>query len=100
MSDKIFADVKGAIDVHCHAGMPSCDTRPFTDVYIAQLAAASEMGGLVLKSHYENTVARAFYVNQTVPDIKVFGGIALNIYVGGLNPVAVEATLAAGGKEV
>ena len=100
MSEKIFADVKGVIDVHCHAGMPSCDTRPFTDVHIAQLAAAAGMGGLVLKSHYENTVARAFYVNQIVPDINIFGGIALNTYVGGLNPVAVEATLAAGGKEV
>ena len=63
-------------------------------------AAAAGMGALVFKSHYENTVARAYYVNQMVPEIKLFGGIALNRYVGGLNPSAVEAVLTAGGKEV
>lgn len=100
MSDVKFATVKGACDVHCHAGVPSCDTRPFTDILVAQQAAAAGMEALVFKSHYENTVARAFYVNQVVPEIKLFGGIALNRYVGGLNPAAVEATLVAGGKEV
>jgi hypothetical protein len=63
-------------------------------------AAAAGMEALVFKSHCESTVARAFYVNQVVPNIKLFGGIALNSYVGGLNPSAVEATLVAGGKEV
>lgn len=100
MPEVRFASVKGACDLHCHAGVPSCDTRPFTDTFIAQQAAAAGMEALVLKSHYENTVARAFYVNQFVPEIKIFGGIALNRYVGGLNPAAVEATLVAGGKEV
>ena len=100
MSDFKFATVKDACDVHCHAGVPSCDTRPFTDIFVAQQAAAAGMEALVFKSHYENTVARAFYVNQVVPEIKLFGGIALNRYVGGLNPAAVEATLVAGGKEV
>lgn len=100
MQEAKFATVKGACDVHCHAGKPSCDERPFTDIFIAQQAAAAGMEALVFKSHYENTVARAFYVNQVVPDIKLFGGIALNSYVGGLNPSAVEATLVAGGKEV
>jgi len=95
-----FASVKGTYDIHCHAGIPSCDARPFTDIFIAQQAAAAGMEALVLKSHYENTVARAYYVNQMVPDIKLYGGIALNRYVGGLNPPAVEATLVAGGKVV
>lgn len=100
MQEVKFATVKGACDVHCHAGKPSCDERPFTDIFIAQQAAAAGMEALVLKSHYESTVARAFYANQAVPDIKLFGGIALNSYVGGLNPSAVEAALVAGGKEV
>jgi hypothetical protein len=100
MSEAKFATVKGACDVHTHAGRPSCDERPFTDIFVAQQAAAAGMEALVFKSHYENTVARAYYVNQIVPNIKLFGGIALNRYVGGLNPSAVDATLAAGGKEV
>lgn len=100
MQEAKFATVKGACDVHCHSGKPSCDERPFSDIFVAQQAAAAGMEALVFKSHYESTVARAFYVNQVVPDIKLFGGIALNSYVGGLNPSAVEATLVAGGKEV
>lgn len=100
MAEAKFATVKGACDVHTHAGQPSCDERPFNDLFVAQQAAAAGMEALVFKSHYENTVARAFYVNQMVPNIKIFGGIALNRFVGGLNPAAVDATLAAGGKEV
>jgi hypothetical protein len=100
MPEAKFATVKGACDVHTHAGQPSCDERPFNDIFIAQQAAAAGMEAMVFKSHYENTVARAFYVNQVVPNIKLFGGIALNRFVGGPNPAAVDATLAAGGKEV
>ena len=100
MLEAKFATVKGAIDVHTHAGQPSCDERPFTDIFVAQQAAAAGMEALIFKSHYESTVARAFYVNQLVPNIRLFGGIALNRYIGGLNPAAVDAALAAGGKEV
>jgi hypothetical protein len=100
MAEAKFATVQGACDLHCHAGKPSCDERPFMDAFIARQAAAAGMEALVFKSHYENTVARAYYVNQIVPEIRLFGGIALNRYVGGLNPSAVEATLTAGGKEV
>ena len=32
----------------------------------------------------------AYLVRQVVPDIEVFGGIALNLTVGGINPAAVE----------
>lgn len=95
-----FIKVAGACDLHCHAGNPCCVAKPFTDVFVAQQAAAAGMDAVVFKSHYENTVARAYYVNQIVPDIRLFGGITLNRYVGGLNPSAVEAVLLAGGKEV
>ncbi len=100
MPEAKFATVVGACDVHCHAGKPSSDERPFNDIFVAQTAAAAGMEALIFKSHYESTVARAFYVNQVVPNIKLFGGIALNRFVGGLNPMAVDATLAAGGKEI
>jgi hypothetical protein len=39
-------------------------------------------------------------MSQEFPDIKVFGGIVLNRYVGGINPYAVDACLRSGGKTV
>jgi hypothetical protein len=54
----------------------------------------------VLKCHHENTVSRAYLVQRVMPGIRVYGGVVLNYYVGGLNPAAVEASLRLGGKEV
>lgn len=48
------------------------------------------MRGLVLKSHYEPTASMAYLVRKEVPGIEVFGGIDLNLTVGGMNPGAVE----------
>jgi hypothetical protein len=55
---------------------------------------------ILLKCHVENTANRAYYVQQQVPEVKVFGSIVLNWFVGGLNPVGVEAALRMGAKEV
>jgi hypothetical protein len=44
----------------------------------------------VLKNHYESTAGTAYLVRQVVPGIEVFGGIALNLTVGGINPAAVD----------
>ena len=49
------------------------------------------MRGIVLKEHYTETGSWAYLVSQIVPGVEVFGGIALNKAVGGINPVAVEA---------
>ena len=54
----------------------------------------------MLKCHHESTVSRAYLVQRMVPGIRVFGGVVLNSYVGGINPAAVEAALRLGGKEV
>lgn len=48
------------------------------------------MRGLVLKNHYEPTASLAYIVRKEVPGIEVFGGIDLNLTVGGMNPSAVE----------
>ena len=58
------------------------------------------MKAILLKCHHENTVSRAYLVQRVIPGIRVFGGIVLNYYVGGINPAAVEASLRLGGKEV
>jgi hypothetical protein len=48
------------------------------------------MRGLVLKNHYEPTASLAYVVRKEVPGIEVFGGVDLNLSVGGMNPSAVE----------
>jgi hypothetical protein len=63
-------------------------------------ARDASMKALVLKCHHESTVSRAYLVQRMVPGIRVFGGVVLNSYVGGINPAAVEAALRLGGKEV
>src|ERR671936_2662376 len=44
---------------------------------------------LVLKNHYLITSDRAFLAREVVPGIEIFGGVALNQPVGGLNPSAI-----------
>jgi hypothetical protein len=92
-------DIEGAIDLHCHP-YPDLFPRLADDFDIAMAARDAGMKALVLKCHHESTVSRAYLVQRMVPDIKVYGGVVLNYYVGGINPAAVEAALRLGGKEV
>jgi len=92
-------DVEGAVDLHCHP-FPDLFPRLADDFDIVRAARAAGMKAIVLKCHHENTVSRAYLVQRVVPGIRVYGGIVLNYYVGGLNPAAVEASLRLGGKEV
>jgi hypothetical protein len=87
----------GVIDIHAHCG-PDSMARTIDAIDLAKLAKARGMRGLVLKSHYEPTATMAYLVRKTVPGIEVFGGIALNLSVGGVNPAAVERmSMVAGG---
>jgi hypothetical protein len=92
-------DMSGATDLHCHP-YPDLFPRLADDLDIARAARDAGMRALVLKCHHENTVSRAYLVQRVVPEIKVFGGVVLNNYVGGINPAAVEASLRLGGVEV
>jgi hypothetical protein len=58
------------------------------------------MRGLVLKSHDYPTHPVAYTVSEVVPGITLIGGIALDVEVGGLNPMAVESTAKMGGRVV
>ena len=56
------------------------------------------MRGIVLKNHYESTAGLAYLARKAAPGLDVFGGIDLNLTVGGMNPAAVEhLTQIAGG---
>jgi hypothetical protein len=92
-------DVEGAIDLHCHP-FPDLFPRLADDIDIAIAARDAGMRAIVMKCHHESTVSRAYLVQRVVPGIKVFGGVVLNSYVGGINPAAVEAALRLGGREV
>jgi hypothetical protein len=48
------------------------------------------MRGIVLKNHDDPTGGLAYIVRKEVPGLEVFGGIALNLAVGGINPVTVQ----------
>jgi uncharacterized protein DUF6282 len=79
----------GVIDVHVHSH-PDVFGRNMDDIDVAQLAKAKGMRGIVLKNHVATTADRAALVMKVVPGIEVFGGISLDLTVGGVNPAAVE----------
>ncbi len=89
----------GAVDLHCHP-FPDLFPRLADDFDIVRAARDAGMKAILLKCHHENTVSRAYLVQRVIPGIRVFGGIVLNYYVGGINAAAVEASLRLGGKEV
>ena len=93
------ADLTGTIDLHIHTA-PDVSPRKLDDVEAARQAAARGMRAILLKSHTTLTAGRAALVERMVPGIRVFGGLALNDAVGGLNPAAVEAALQLGAAEI
>jgi hypothetical protein len=91
--------VENAIDMHAHT-YPCIFPRVTDDWGFVESARTAGMQALVLKCHHESTVSRAYLISQKVSGIRVFGGIVLNSFVGGINPAAVEAALRLGGKTV
>jgi Family of unknown function (DUF6282) len=79
----------GVIDIHAHSA-PDSTPRSIDAIDLARLAKKRGMLGLVLKNHYEPTASLAYVVRKEVPGIEVFGGVDLNLSVGGMNPSVVE----------
>ena len=79
----------GVIDIHVHCA-PDSTPRSIDAIDLARLASRRGMRGLVLKNHYQPTASLAYIVRKEVPGIEVFGGVDLNLSVGGMNPFAVE----------
>lgn len=93
--------LEGAIDMHCHSG-PSPFPRRLDHVEAAKMAQQAGMRAIVVKSHHHSTVMDLRAMAPLLRDcsVEVFGGIALNPQVGGLNPAAVDMALKMGGKVV
>src|SRR5437867_895188 len=79
----------GAIDIHVHT-TPDDRERSVDGLDAAIMARAHGMRALVLKNHYDPTAGLAYMVRRQVSGVEVFGGVDLNLPVGGMNPVAVE----------
>jgi hypothetical protein len=79
----------GAIDMHAHSD-PDGSPRSIDAIDLARMAKSRGMRAIVLKNHYEPTASLAYLVRKEVPGIEVFGGISLDLTVGGVNPAAVE----------
>src|ERR1035438_7642171 len=79
----------GVIDIHVHTA-PDSTPRSIDAIDLAKLAESRGMRAIVLKNHFAPTASDAYLVHKVVPGIQVFGGIDLNLSVGGMNPAAVE----------
>ena len=82
-------DLRGTIDIHVHAD-PDNVPRSLDGLEAARFAKDNGMRAIVLKSHFDPTAGLALLARKAAPGIEVFGGIDLNLPVGGMNPHAVE----------
>ncbi len=92
-------ELDGVIDLHVHAG-PDVRPRTMTALALAGRARAAGMRGFLFKNHHAPTVISAAALREAVPGVEVFGGLALNESVGGLNPAAVDAALKMGAAAI
>lgn len=86
-------------DLHVHAA-PDVTERRGDDVQVVRWYAEAGFSGCVLKAHYDGTAGRARAAAEAVGGLQVYGGLALNRHVGGINPTAVAAALDLGARVV
>ena len=90
VSPALLKVLNGAVDLHCHSG-PSPFPRRFDHVEASYDGARIGMRAILVKSHHHNTVMDLLAMSDRLADAPtpVYGGIALNTEVGGVNPSAV-----------
>jgi len=92
--------VRGAYDLHSHP-YPSHVKRALNDFQLMEEADKIDLGGVLIKNHYEPTGTRALLMNYSGKyKAKAYGGIVLNCSVGGLNPYALDSSLNLGSSIV
>ena len=89
------------IDLHVHAG-PSVMPRALDGAEMLREAVQNDYAAFVIKDHYFPTMMGAEMIVMHLGGgmCKVYGGIALNNSVGGINLKAVDAACALGAKFV
>jgi len=96
--EQVMDLLHGAIDIHIHSA-PDIYPRILNDIELALQAQEMGMRAILIKNHFTETAGRASLASQAT-NFPVFGGIALNLSVGGLNPHAVRTALKLGAKTV
>ena len=103
MADRVAAVLEGAVDLHVHPA-PSPMPRRMDAVDAARLAGEAGFEAIVVKSHHHSTVTDVLALGReglnNGSGARVYGGVALNSAVGGLNPHAVDLALKLGGRIV
>jgi Family of unknown function (DUF6282) len=101
-ADRVADLLAGAVDLYVHPA-PSPMPRRMDGAEAARLAGEAGFSAIVVKSHHHSTVMEILALEQAGVDhgdAQLFGGIALNGQVGGINPHAVDLALKMGGRIV
>jgi len=86
--------LKGAIDIHVHAGPHLFSSPRRVDPFQAAIQARDAgMRAIVFMDVFEMSNGTSWLVNRMVPDFKTYGGIILNTVYGGMNPRAVKTAI-------
>ena len=86
--------LRGAIDIHVHAGPHIFSSPRRVDPFQAAIQARDAgMRAIVFMDVFEMSNGTAWLVNRAVPDFRTYGGLILNTVYGGLNPRAVKTAL-------
>jgi hypothetical protein len=92
-------DLTGAIDLHVHAGPDPYRERCVTREEAVREAAAAGHAGIVLKGRERPSTDAAALLDGR-HGIRVVGTLCLDIWVGGINPWAVDAALRSGARMI
>jgi hypothetical protein len=95
---RVLGLLQGAIDMHIHSA-PDIYPRILNDIELARQAQEMDLRAIVIKNHFESTAGRARLATDET-GFPVWGGIALNHTVGGLNRHAVDFALKMGARVV
>lgn len=93
---KVLDLLQGSIDLHIHSA-PDIYCRILSDMELARQAKAVGMRAILVKNHFVETAGRATLASAEA-DFPVFGGMAMNYTMGGLNWHAVDFALKMGAK--
>lgn len=95
--ERVLQLMEGAYDLHTHTA-PDFFPRSLNDFELMKQADQYKMAGVMLKNHLDPTPARAILANSCGFKARAFGSVAMNLSVGGLNPVAAWKYLELGAR--
>jgi len=98
-SPALLRVLDGTVDLHCHSG-PSPFPRRLDHVEASHDGARINMRAILCKSHHHSTVMDLLAMRSQLEHAptEMFGGVALNTEVGGVNPSAVALAISMGGR--